>query len=315
MGIQGEDMKPEDFIEDIPLSAAIAAHRGTSHVPEERGEQERRGYASTLAHDFEALSAYAETDEELATLEREFARYRAGYRSHFLVYLDARSRCMSTMIAGPSRFPTAKNAKRNDTADKRGQELTDYRLRVLDAIRKELQPELRPVMAGDSDAVERLREKLAERERDQERMRVANAAIRKHKRAGADAQVAALVKLGIHERTARTLLAPDFCGRVGFADYQLKNNGSEIRRLQARLAGLERDKAASAVELEGERARLEDCPADNRVRLFFPGKPDGETRARLKHSGFRWSPSLGCWQAYRNHGAIDVAKREAGVST
>jgi hypothetical protein len=34
--------------------------------------------------------------------------------------------------------------------------------------------------------------------------------------------------------------------------------------------------------------------------IFFPGKPDEKTRDSLKSSGFRWSPSSGAWQAYRN---------------
>lgn len=303
-------MKPED----IPLTVAIAAHRGTSHVPEERGEQERKSYAATLAQDFEALSKYADTEDKRTVLAEHFALYRATYRNLFITYLSARSRCVSSMITGPSRFPTAHNTKRGDAADKRRIELMSYRERALAQIKKVLQPELQPIMAGDSNAVERLREKLAERERDQQRMKDANAAIRKHAKKGAGAQVAALIALGFHEKTARALLTPDFCGRMGVADYQIRNNSSEIRRLKARLEGLERDKAAEAVELEGERTRLEDCPADNRVRLFFPGKPDEETRARLKRSGFRWSPSLGCWQAYRNHGAIETAKREAGIN-
>jgi hypothetical protein len=145
-------------------------------------------------------------------------------------------------------------------------------------------------------------------------MRKANAAIRKAAKDGTETQVAALAALSFSEGVARGLLTPDFCGRVGFADYQLKNNGSEIRRLKARLAEVERAKSEPASELEGERARLEDCPADNRVRLHFPGKPPAEVRERLKRSGFRWAPSLGCWQAYRNHNAIEVAKREAGVT-
>ena len=297
--------------DDIPLDLARRAHSGTSFVPEERAISERSGYASTLATDYANLSKYATTDDKKNTLDSEFSRYRDGYRKRYLAMLTAKSRCMSTMITGPSNFPTARNRKRSDAADKRTTELQEYRERALDAIRKVLCPELRPIMAGDDDATERLAAKIAKAEQLQARMKDANAAIRRHARAGADAQVAALVVLGFTDGVARDLLKPDFCSRIGFADYQLKNNNADIRRMKERLAKVSRDQATEPTEIVGERARLEDCPSDNRVRLFFSGKPDAEVRDRLKRAGFRWTPSLGCWQSYRNHNALAIAHREA----
>jgi hypothetical protein len=162
--------------------------------------------------------------------------------------------------------------------------------------------------------LERLREKLAKCEREQVRMKAANAAIRKHAKAGAEAQVFALVALGFSEGNARDLLKPDFAGRIGFADFETRNNGAEIRRLEARIAQVERAKATPSVETEGSNGcRLEDAPGENRIRVFFPGKPDLATRDRLKAAGFRWTPTLGCWQAYRSSNTIAIATAIAGV--
>src|ERR1051325_4884509 len=96
------------FAQDIPADIARAAHNGTSFTPGERAEQERRGYAATLASDLAALEKLADTDEKQLQLEHEFARYRDGYRERSLARLRALSRCLSTMITGRSKFPVAR---------------------------------------------------------------------------------------------------------------------------------------------------------------------------------------------------------------
>lgn len=52
--------------------------------------------------------------------------------------------------------------------------------------------------------------------------------------------------------------------------------------MKERLVSVTRNQAKEETVIEGENARLEDCPADNRVRLFFSGKPDESIRADLK---------------------------------
>lgn len=304
----------ENFASDIPLYVAVAAHSGTSHVPEDRGEQERAEYASTLAQDLEALKKHAGTPEKLEALEEAFDRYRAGYKKRCLALLKSRARCMSWMITGLSNFPTRRNEKRNATADRRLTDLLDFRKKALTRIEKDLHPERRPIMTGDSDAEERLSQKIADAERLQEVMKKSNAAIRKNAKHGHEAQLAALKNLGHPEERAAKLLEPDCCGSIGFPSYALTNNNANLRRMRARLEKVRANKTAVETVEEGEAATLEDCPADNRVRLFFPGKPALEVRSKLKSHGFRWTPSKNCWQAYRNPRSIEAAKEIAGTA-
>ena len=301
------------FATDISESLARAAHAGTSFVPERRAAQVLDEYSATLTEDYKTFRQHAEKGGTLDSLEAEFAQYRAGYRKHYTAWLASKSRCMSSMITGPSNFPVRQQQKRNEVERRRGDRLIEFRETVIKVVIRNLRPDLRPIMSGDADATQRLSAEIAKAEEVQARMKAANAAIRKHKKAGADAQVAALVALGFAEGRARGLLQPDFCGRIGFADYETTNNGANIRRMKERLAHVTKNQARKDEVIEGEHAKYEDSPADNRVRLFFPGKPAEEIRAKLKKNGFRWSPTIGAWQAYRNYGSVMAAREVVGV--
>lgn len=149
------------------------------------------------------------------------------------------------------------------------------------------------ISSEDPEAVTKIQAEIAGLEANQARMTAVNAAIRKHKKAGAEAQVAAIVALGLAESTARQLLTPDFCGRIGFPDYALKNNGANIRRLKARLPYVQ---AVQAIEEKVEqRGAVEYREAECRIWLVFPGKPSAEVRAQLRRHAFKWSPSRGAW--------------------
>jgi hypothetical protein len=305
-------MNKETFIHDISRELAHRAHAGTSFTPDKRGEAEINDYASTLAGDFENFSRDATTPEKQSLLETEFARYREGYRSKYCAYLSSRSRCLSTMITGPSNFPTRRNQKRNGVADRRLEDLNEFRARALAAINKALHPEHRPIMAGDGDALDRLAEKIAQAEALQVTMRTVNAAIRRHAKEGRGAQIKAMMEANpeLCEAKAALMLNPDCLGRIGYFDFELSNNNANIRRMKARLEWLGRDKATKPTTIRGENGVLyEDCPADNSVRLFFTYIPDVATRTRLKSHGFRWTPSLKCWQAYRNSRSLECAKQ------
>src|SRR5688572_15035589 len=146
-------MNTETLLNDIPASLAVSAFSGTSFNPERQGKSMRNDYAATLAGDYTQLRQIAEKNGTLDLLDAEFSRYREGYSKRYRAYLASSSRCVSTMIAGPSNFPAARMNKRADVAHKRLTELCEFRQRALDAITKTLCPSLRPIMSGDSDAV------------------------------------------------------------------------------------------------------------------------------------------------------------------
>jgi len=289
---------------DIPETLALSAFQGVSFDPEGRGRRTVEAYVAALLEIREQLQAAGVKGGTLEKVEEEFERVREGAQRRLSAYLSSSSRCISSFIAGPSNFPVARANKRSDVAHARLGEYLSFLRRAREAANRNLRPDLRPIMSGDADAVERLAEEIDAAERMQERMRQANAQIRKH-------QVAALMELGFSETQSGELLKPDCLRRVGFPDYALSNNSANIRRMKSRLAHLQVAKATPVATVEGSAARIEDDAPANRVRLFFPGKPEVDVRTRLKRGGFRWAPTVGAWQAYRNERSLTLAKEIA----
>lgn len=164
------------------------------------------------------------------------------------------------------------------------------------------------ISSDDPEAVIKLRAKLAGLESAQEKMKAANAVIRKAK--GSAAAIPALVALGFSEAKAANLLEADFCGRVGFPSYAISNNGAEIRRCQERIKVLEANaQRAPAPVVEVGGVQMVENVEENRLQLIFPGKPEAAMRAQLKGHGFRWAPSAGAWQRQLSNAARYAASQ------
>ncbi len=303
-------MQAADFLNDIPLGLAAQAFYGTSFEPEKRGASYRNDYAATMAADFETMRQNAEKGGTIDQLDAEFSRYRSGYASRYRAFLSSHSRCISSMITGPSNFPTRRSEKCNNVADRRMKDIIDFREIGMKAALRNLRPDLRPIMSGDADAVERLNEELAKLEESQARMKAVNSAYSKYLK---DPEIIEVLDLSDAERDMIRNYKPRYAWEPRpFAPYELSNNSANIRRVKARVEQLFRAKATAATVIEAGYIKIEDSPAENRVRLFFPDEPTADVRTNLKKNGFRWSPSVGAWQAYRNPNSMRVAQSFVG---
>lgn len=109
-----------------------------------------------------------------------------------------------------------------------------------------------------------------------------------------------LAKAGLSQKCIDKAIAENY----QFPAYMLTNNNAKINAAKKQL-----EKAKSLAGKEDKEYKIgdltiEECYSENRVRIHFPDKPDEEQRKNLKSNGFRWTPSLGCWQAYINGWAM-----------
>lgn len=215
------------------------------------------------------------------------------------------ARVPSVLICGPANFPTRKKEKQNATRDRNMQEWRDIQ-GILDKIRG---VGTGGISADAPDAVEKLKAKLASLEEGQEAMKLVNAYFR-----GKGTLDGCPFLTGEQIEKLKADMASSWhYGKAPYLPWQLSNNNAEIRRVKQRIEELSHRAEATYTGWEFDGGHVEPCKEDNRLRVFFDGKPDEATRAELKSSGFKWSPRAGAWQRQLTANAFHAADRLACI--
>ena len=257
----------------------------------------------------------AEVDEAAALAERQKQRVDPMYHEKIDGLLDAFARKLadninrrneiaarvpSILVAGGSNFPVRKKEKQNQADAAAMEEYRQIR-GLLDKIRGTGRG---GISADDPAAVDKLKAKLAGLEREQEKMKTVNAYHRKHKTLEGCPQ---LTQDEIE--TLNASMARDWRSEPKpYPSFRLTNNNAVIRQTKKRIEELS---AKAETEYEGWRFDGGEVKMDreiNRLQVFFDTKPDQETCSAMRHSGFKWAPSVGAWQRQLTDNAIYAAK-------
>lgn len=288
----------------INKQLADRSHQGTSYDPETRARQEINEFGVWVQEVYDELKSYAKSEAQQAKLTEEIQRFQTGFAEKYNARLAAHGNCISTFITGASNFPTRRAEKANDTYERRYNEMVAFKDRAKAAILRELK-RIKIDEAGGE--IPLLMQKITNAEKYQEDMKKINAILRKN--APDEDKVKAMIEAtGCKEETARKLLAPDFCGRVGFT-YHLQNNLANIKRMKERLAQLQQKEATPTSDITFAGGRIVDNAELDRVQILYDAIPDEAIRSRLKGNGWRWSPREMAWQRKRTPQAMYDAKR------
>lgn len=161
------------------------------------------------------------------------------------------------------------------------------------------------IRSDDPQAVEKLQAKLDKLTKQHTRMKEINAYFKKH--------ATALGCPGLSDAEAAKLDERVQTGysweKQPYPSYILSGNTAEMRRLRQRIEEVSRTQNTEYVGWDFPGGHAEADKEDNRLRLYFDGKPTEEQRSKLKYNGFRWAPSVGAWQRQLNDNAIYAASR------
>lgn len=279
----------------INEAAAKTAHSMMSFYDYQEGSKtaEYQGYVNR-AYDLADKVAEARPDEanRVYALAEQYSRKMAEN-------MNDSSRigmmCPSVMISGAGNFPVKKKEKQNAAAERNHQQFREIQ-GILAKIEKILYGK-EVIKSGDEQAIEKLEEKLEGLKESQETMKAANKALRMK---DAEKGNEALKDMGYSDAQIKELREPDFCGRIGFPDYELQNNNANIHRIEGRIKELKATKAKGTQETECKLFKIVRNVEEMRLQLIFEGKPEAKVREVLKSNGFRWAPSQSAWQRHLN---------------
>ena len=205
------------------------------------------------------------TAEDSTKLDRLVNRYAAKLAD----WTNRKNRCdasyPSWMISGPANYNMRKHEKQMSRLDKlfaEYAEIEQLENKILNFAAVD-----HPIMSGDENALDKLREKVAELTACREKMKQENAAARKQ---------------------GKNLPHPS---------WELSNSLQNLNRYKERLAALEKAKASETSEqITADGVKIVRNTDLMRLQLIFDGKPSDEVRAVLKKNAFKWSTKNSAWQ-------------------
>lgn len=281
---------------------AVQAHNWTSFSPEKRGENLINEFEQELKGDVEELKKMGSTDETIAA-------YVSRFKSLFSSWISAKSNCISSMITGPSKFPTRRAEKANRSEENKYAVLQSYRERAKKAIKKSLKKEV--------DPLEEAMEKLTRYKANHQTYLDINKAYRAFKKKPESLEKSTLSeaeKKFIREFVPRYSYEPN-----PFPAYKLTNNNAEIKRLEGRVKELQAKKDLA----QNETLQVQNFPFEggeliidytmDRVLIRHNEKPPRETIDGLKKRAFHWSPSSKAWMRKITRDAIYTAQELVGI--
>ena len=256
----------EELIELVPYETAYRAYTGISFDPEKRAVSTREGFANGIIQLYEELKKLDET--RIEEIETDIEEYTERLLKKELAWLSAKSRTISPMITGPARFPTRRNEKALNSEHNRATEYLEYAEKVKTAL-------IRKYKIVKKISIEELIEEYRPKTKN------------------------SLFKESLY-RKLMNIAKDNRIEEVKKALESATDIFTSRHKIHRELESLKIKQTAESKEEEVNGVKIVDNIQENRIQLFFDGKPEKEVITYLKSKCWKWAPSKGCWQNWRN---------------
>jgi len=267
------------------------------------------------------------TDEQRGILKERAAGWRDLVKEQYTEKAAFNANNVPWYIAGPANYPAARYNKRLEASERKFETFEEKKQRyiknTLDMLKKATPAEVQVriwaegrqgygeiIDAADPLAVEKMEAHIAHMERVHAQQVVFNAYIRKN---GTAKGCPGIPEGSAEKIDAELARCPYRRHKFFFTDQDQANIRNKLKRLEIlkkhrAIAEEEKAEGLKVGVLEKDGLRVENNHEAARVQLFFDGKPDDDTRGRLKANGFRWSPRFSAWQRQNTPNGMRVAK-------
>jgi hypothetical protein len=304
MYLIGLSILPHTSPEELPYKLAYEAHRGTSFSPEVRAKSHQEDFAKTLNSYAEKFESLIKSDEQKNIAIQEFERFKQKYTSLYHAWLHAKSRCLSTMITGGSKFPVRQAEKANAIEHKRSQELTEFENKAVSAITKKIKG-LLPDEIKDAEVWDSIKKELYRSIGTILAIHKGESYLSKPLISGALKRfIERMYKNGQYNHVNKALdeIAENQT-KHNFIIFAKNNPIWNLRKEPEKVEPKENISLFKAKDLE----IINNYEID-RLQLLFNGKPSQDIINYLKSKAFKWSPSNQAWQRQLTNNAITEAK-------
>lgn len=265
-------------------NAAYRACSNLSFDPEKRAAQIVREYEKQLNEDCETIP------------ENEQEQYITNYKKYLFSWLSAMSNCYSVIITGGSNFNNSRHERMNNRERAKYDEFVEWREKALNNIAKRVEA-AKPIEQRANEKWESLKKQISQKIAWGS---VANC-FSMIERLAYNGEVELVENcLALIAEYNATHAKPFMTSRHKI--WALPEIAEKVRAKNEE----KQEKGPEETETNGVRV-VKNYQAD-RIQLFFGGKPDSSMIDTLKHNGFKWSPSNGCWQRQLTNNAICVTE-------
>ncbi len=266
------------FRTTITLKEAQNAFRNISFSYEERGRNIINAIEKEYQLNYENLLVIAPQREE--EIKEDIIEMALKYDSKMRAYLSSLGRTASPMITGPAKFPVEKNNKRWDIARKKEVEATEYLIKIVKKLKDKYSPKEKEKTI--LEVVEETKEKIGK------------GYIKQLAKESLTAKLYNYANISLENLKV--------VKEIAIKETGLFTSRHKIHRI---IENLEKkyiriEEGTANKEFEINNIKIIDSEENNRIEIYFDGKPNADVRSFLKGKGFKWSPTKGAWQNYRN---------------